>query len=97
MRKLREKHRTSNKFDRLAKSTPTPRKRAAYFVVGAVLGGVLGYGIITAGPGPAPSIFAPGAKVWVFGGALIWGALSALSPAAFWRQGRFRWRHDDDD
>jgi hypothetical protein len=35
-----------------------PRKRAAYFVVGAVLGGILGYGIITAGPGPAPSIFA---------------------------------------
>jgi hypothetical protein len=34
---------SSNKFDRLAKSTPTPWRRAAYFVAGAVLGGILGY------------------------------------------------------
>jgi ABC-type antimicrobial peptide transport system permease subunit len=67
-------------------SSPTPRKRAAYFVVGAVLGSILGYGLISAGPGPTPSILAPGARLWVFGGALICGALSALSPAAFWRQ-----------
>jgi len=85
------------KIDRLAKSSPTPRKRAAYFVVGALLGGLLGYGMISAGIGPTPSIFAPGARLWVFGGALICGGLSALSPAAFWRQNRFRWRHDDDE
>ncbi|MEA2328682.1 MAG: hypothetical protein QOE68_3641 [Thermoanaerobaculia bacterium] len=86
-----------NKFDRLAKSSPPPRKRAAYFIVGAVLGGILGYGLITAGPGPAPSIFEPGARLWVFGGAALCGILSALSPAAFWRQNRFRWRHEDDE
>lgn len=98
MRKTKTKRRpTPNKFDRLAKSTPTPRKRAAYFVIGAVLGGILGYGLVSAGPGPTPSIFAPGARLWVFGGALIWGVLSALSPAAFWRQNRFRWRHEDDE
>ena len=85
------------KIDRLSKSSSTPGKRAVYFVVGAVLGGILGYGIITAVPGPAPSIFAPGARLWVFGGALIWGVLSALSPAAFWRQTRFRWRHEEDE
>jgi hypothetical protein len=42
MKKVRTKHRTANKFDRLAKSSPTTRTRAVYFVVGAVLGGVLG-------------------------------------------------------
>jgi hypothetical protein len=97
MRKATKRRPAPNKFDRLAKSSPTLRKRAVYFVVGAVLGGILGYGIISAGPGPAPSIFAPGARLWVFGGALIWGVLSALSPAAFWRQNRFRWRHEDDE
>jgi hypothetical protein len=88
---------SSNRFDRLAKSSPTPRKRAAYLVVGAVLGGIVGYGIIAASPGPAPSIFAPGARLWVFGGAAVCGVLSALSPAAFWRQNRFRWRREDDE
>jgi len=98
MRKTKTKRQPSvNRFDRLAKSSPTPRARAAYFVAGVVLGGILGYGIVTAGPGPAPSIFEPGARLWVFGGALIWGVLSALSPAAFWRQNRFRWRHEDDE
>ena len=77
--------------------SPTPRKRAAYFVARAVIGGILGYGLVTAGPGPAPSIFAPGARLWVFGGAVVCGVLSALSPAAFWRQNRFRWRHGRDD
>jgi hypothetical protein len=47
------------KFDRLARSSPTPRKRAAYFVVGAVLGGIPGYGIITPGPGRAGIQFLP--------------------------------------
>lgn len=98
LRKVKTKrHPTPNKFDRLAKSSPTPRKRAAYFVLGAALGGLLGYGMISAGPGPTPSIFEAGARLWVFGGALIWGVLSALSPAAFWRQNRFRWRHEDDE
>jgi hypothetical protein len=98
MRKTRSKKRSvPNKFDRLAKSSPSPQKRVAYFFVGAVLGGVVGYGVITAGPGPAPSIFDPGARLCVFGGALICGVLSALSPAAFWRQNRFRWRHEDDE
>jgi hypothetical protein len=97
MRRTQPKRRTPNKFDRLAKSSPSPRKRIAYFILGAALGGIFGYGMITAGPGPAPSIFAPGARLWVFGGALVWGALSALSPAAFWRQNRFRWRHEDDE
>jgi hypothetical protein len=90
MRKAKTERRpTPNRFDRLPKSSPSPRKRAAYFVVGAVLGGILGYGLVTAGPGPAPSIFAPGARLWVLGGALAWGVLSARSPAAFWRQNRF--------
>jgi hypothetical protein len=98
MRKAKTKKRSvPNKFDRLAKSSPTPRERLAYFVAGGALGALLGYGMISAGPGTTPSIFAAGARVWVFGGALICGGLSALSPAAFWRQGRFRWRHDDDE
>jgi len=93
----RAKRSPPNRFDRLAKSSPTPRARIAYFTLGALLGGILGYGLVTTGPGPAPSIFEPGARLWVFGGALICGGLSALSPAAFWRQNRFRWRHEDDD
>jgi hypothetical protein len=74
-----------------------PRENAPLLHHRAALGGLLGYGLITAGPGPAPSIFAPGARVWVFGGALVCGVLSALSPTAFWRQNRFRWRHEDDE
>jgi len=98
LRKAKPKRRpTPNRFDRLAKSSPSPRKRTTYFVLGAALGGLLGYGMISAGPGPTPSIFAPGARLWVFGGALICGVLYALSPAAFWRQNRFRWRHEDDE
>jgi hypothetical protein len=85
------------KLDRLANSSPSPRKRAAYFVLGAVVGAIIGYGIVTSGPGPAPSIFQTGAGLWVFGLALICGVLSALSPSAFWRQNRFRWRHGRDD
>jgi hypothetical protein len=80
MRKAKTERRpTPNRFDRLPKSSPSPRKRAAYFVVGAVLGGILGYGLVTAGPGPAPSIFAPGARLWVLGGALAWGGMTAIS------------------
>jgi hypothetical protein len=98
MRKAKTKRRPSgNRFDRLAKSSPTPRERAAYFIVGGILGGILGYGIVTAGPGPAPSIFASGARLWVFGGAIVCGVLSALSPAAFWRQNRFRWWRGRDN
>jgi len=73
------------------KSNPSPgaasvRKRIAYFVIGAVIGGVLGYGIVTTSPGPALSIFDPAAAAWIFGGAAVCGFLGALSPNTFWRR-----------
>ena len=65
---------------------PSPARRAAYFALGAAIGGVIGYGFVSAGPGPSPSIFDPTAAPWVFGLAAVCGGLAALSPKGFWRR-----------
>jgi hypothetical protein len=76
---------------------PSRRKRAVYFVLGAALGGLVGYGLVTAGPGSPPSLRAPSSVAWIGGLAAVCGLLSAWSPPAFWRQNRFRWRYGDED
>jgi len=63
----------------------TPRQRALYFLLGAVLGAVIGYGLLTAGPGPAPSLFAPFSLQLVGGLALALGVVTALAGHRFWR------------
>ena len=75
---------------------PSLAKRAFYFVLGSLIGGTIGYGIVTGGPGPAPSPFDPGAAAWIFGLAAVCGALAASSPDRFWRRSRRAWRDEDD-
>ena len=78
--------------------SPTRRERAFYFVLGAIVGGVIGYGLVTGGPDAPSSLLEPMAAAWILGSAAICGSLAALSPKAFLRPGgRFRWRHDPDD
>jgi len=67
---------------------PSHARRAFYFVLGALVGGVIGYGFMASGPPPTPSVFDPAAAPWVFGLALVCGALAALSPSGFWRRSR---------
>lgn len=66
--------------------SPTLLTRAVHFVLGALIGGVIGFGFVSSGPGPAPSIFDPLAARWVFGLAAVCGGLGALSPRGFWRR-----------
>ena len=78
-------------------SSPSRLTRFIHFALGAGLGGVVGYGILTSGPEP-PSLLTAGAAAWILGLAVVCGTLAALSPRAFWRPGgRFRWRHGPDD
>jgi hypothetical protein len=80
--------------DNMARTTQPPRpspslaKRLAYFALGFLIGGIIGYGIVTSGPGPPPSVFEDPAAVWVFGLAAVCGIVAALSPDGFWRRAR---------
>jgi hypothetical protein len=65
-------------------------KRAAYFVLGAIVGGLVGYGFAGGGQEVAPSIFDAAAAPWVFGLAAICGALGAYSPGKFLDRSRYR-------
>jgi len=76
---------------------PSLAKRPFYFVLGSLIGGTIGYGIVTGGPGSAPSPFDPGAAAWIFGLGAVCGALAASSPDRFWRRSRrLGWRDEDD-
>lgn len=66
----------------------TPLERVTYFVIGSLLGGGIGYGFLSAGPEPPPSLLEPHAFAWVFGLGAVCGALGALSPRTFWRRRR---------
>ncbi len=68
-------------------------KRAVHFIIGAALGGAIGYGIATSGPGPAPSLWEPGTLGLTFGLAAACGGLGAASPDRFWRRSRWRVNH----
>jgi hypothetical protein len=76
---------------------PSFAKRAFYFVLGSLIGGTIAYGIVTGGPGPAPSMFDPTAAGWVFGLGAICGAIAASSPDRFWRRSRRFGLHDEDN
>lgn len=76
----------------------TPLERLTYFVIGSLLGGGLGYGFLSAGPEPPPSLLEPHALALVFGLGAVCGALGALSPRTFWRRRRpFMEDRDDRD
>ena len=77
---------------------PSPRQRWFFSVLGALLGGLIGYGIVTGGPGPSPSLLDPAVIAWILGPAVVCGGLAAYSPKAFLRPGgRFRWYDGQDD
>lgn len=65
-------------------------KRGVHFVIGAALGGAIGYGIATSGPGPTPPFQAPGTMGLTLGLGAVCGALGALFPDRFWRRSRWR-------
>lgn len=71
-----------------AADPPSLATRLLYFVVGGGVGGLVGVGIVTSGPGPAPSVFEFPAAVWVFGIAAACAILSAAWPAGVLRLAR---------
>jgi hypothetical protein len=75
---------------------PTPLTRVVFFVGGALVGGVIGYGFVSSGPGPTPSLTEPYAAAWVFGSAAFVGIASAIGTWGVFRR-RFSGRHPDDD
>jgi hypothetical protein len=76
---------------------PGPLRRGLYFVLGAALGGAIGYGMISSGPGPAPSMLDLSAMTLPIGLATACGALAAWSPDRFWRRSRWLVSHPDND
>jgi hypothetical protein len=60
-------------------------KRLFYGLLGAAIGAVVGYGLVTSGPLP------PGGRdpmlvlMWSGGLAVVCGAIAAGNPAGFWR------------
>ena len=72
-------------------------RRGLYFVLGAALGGAIGYGMIGSGPGPAPSMFDLSAMTLPIGLAAACGALAAWSPEGFWRPSRWHDMHHKKD
>ena len=69
-------------------SGPSVTKRVVNFVIGAVIGGFIGYGLITTSPALELSMFEFPGAAWVLGGAGIVGALAALFPDKVWRRRR---------
>ena len=67
---------------------PTLAMRALHFLLGAMIGGALGYGVTAAGPAPPPPVFEWPGMAWVFGGALVCGVVGAAWPERFWRRSR---------
>lgn len=66
--------------------------------MGALIGGVIGYGIATGGPGPGPSLLDPVVLAWILGPAVVCGGLAAFSPQALLRPSiRFPWLRGWDD
>jgi len=88
--KARRSRRRSGRSIRQAGKAPGPsrRKRIFYFCLGAALGGTIGYGFVTSGPGPAPSLLEPYVLLWIGGLALVCGGIAAISPDTFWRRSR---------
>lgn len=90
---------TSGPVERAPRSQPTQRQRGLLFVVGAVLGGAIGYGLRTSGPGPHPALFSSQMAPWILVPAVIVGTLAALFPdAVFLRPSRrSRWNRENRD
>jgi hypothetical protein len=66
------------------------------FLLGALLGGTIGYGLVTSTPNP--DLTKMQALGWILGPAVVVGALASVSPRVFLRPGgRFRWVHEDDE
>jgi len=80
-------------------SRPTAVQRVLLFVLGAALGGAIGYGLLTTRPDGAPAFFSQDAAPWVLIPGAIVGVLAALFPDAVFSRpgGRFRWYHDDGE
>jgi hypothetical protein len=78
---------------------PTRLQRGIFFVLGALLGGLLGYGYRTSGPGPNPAFLSLDAAPWILVPGAVLGVVGALFPdATFFKPGgRFRWYHDEDN
>lgn len=75
---------------------PTPLTRALFFVGGAIVGGVIGYGFVSSGPPPTPSISDPQAAIWVFGSAAVVGTIAAIATWRVFRPSRRLMSERDD-
>jgi hypothetical protein len=76
---------------------PSPAKRVVFFLIFGTIGGVIGYGLVTSGPGPAPSVLEFPGAAWVFGGAAVCGLLAAAWPdGALRRRGEWSRRNRDE-
>jgi hypothetical protein len=69
-------------------NTPSLATRVIVGSIFAIIGGVVGYGFISAGPGPALSVFEFPGAAWVFGGSAVCGLLAAAWPNGVLRR---RW------
>lgn len=77
-----------------AADPPSLATRLLYFVVGAGVGGLVGFGIVASGPGPTPPVFEFPAAAWVFGIAAVCAVLSAAWPDRVLRLAR-SWPRND--
>ena len=83
---------------RAAAPKPTLRKRGLYFLLGAALGAIMGYGLLTTQPQGAPPWWSSQALRFEAGGALLIGVFTALAADRFWRSNTKYggWTHGDD-
>lgn len=72
-------------------------RRGLYFVLGAALGGAIGYGMSSSGPGQAPSMTDISVLKLPIGLAAACGVLAAWSPEGFWRPSRWHDLHHRKD
>lgn len=88
----------SGRAPKTVAAKPTAARRWTMFVLGLLVGGVIGYGIRTSGPGEEVALFSLAMAPWVLVPALVVGALAALFPDSAFRASslRTRARHDDD-
>lgn len=76
---------------------PNGRARLAFFAVGAILGGFVGWSFVASGPEEARSLLQSRSLAWVVGLALLFGGVAALSALRVIRRGHLRTRDECRD
>lgn len=94
---MTHKKRSAGRRDlRPPSSSSSWRRRGAYFAGGASLGGVIGYGIATSGPGPGPLFLEAVTRPLTIGLAVACGSLGAVFTDRLWRRSRWLVIHPHD-